>query len=188
MWTETHEGRKLVTELTSEIIGDIAPQELEIFPELIEEYFDPAKNQSPTRVERDNPLGFGMDGMVQMATPLVAAMVTAFLKSLLKDTLKTVQEEGAAVIRAKIKTLLNPAANPVLETKNVESPAGPGATPAVVTAPGELHMPPTNGQGFAREQLVQVLNAAKAEAQKQGATKEEAERMANALFVRLATA
>jgi hypothetical protein len=187
MWTETHEGRKLVTELTWEIIGDIAPQEQEIFSELIDEYYDPA-SKHPTRIERDNPLGFGMDGMLQMATPLVAAMVTAFIKSLLEDTLKTVQEEGAAAIRTKIKTLLNPAASPALESETLEAAAAEVAPPAM-TAPGEGNKPPSNGQaGFSKDQLVKVLGAAKAEARKQGATKEEADRIANALFVRLATA
>jgi hypothetical protein len=191
MWTDTQEGRKLVTELTWEIVGEIAPQEREIFSELIDEYYEPPVRKPTARGEGDMPLGFGMNGMVQMATPIVASMVTVFIKSLLEDALKSIQEEGATAIRAKIKSLLNPAANPTPDSKPIEAEAGvesEGGSP-VMTVPGEAIAAQANGQaGFSKDQLVKVLNAAKAEALKQGASKEEAVRIANALFVRLATA
>ncbi len=43
MWTETTEGRKFIQEISRGIVGEVAPEEMDMFDELVMEYF-----QDPT--------------------------------------------------------------------------------------------------------------------------------------------
>jgi hypothetical protein len=185
MFTDSAEGRKIVAELTFEVVGEIAPEEHEIFNELLHEYYQPAKPTKTGKGGSDDPLGFGLEGVVHLMTPAVAALVTTLLNGLLAEAAKSLQEEGAAAIRNKIKTLLNPGQ----EKKPAGKETGqdrPGETKEGGQKAHKEERP--SGVDFSREQLAAILKNAKSAARKQGASDEEAERIANALFVRLALA
>jgi hypothetical protein len=171
MWTDTQDGRKLVAEITYEVVGEVAPEEQEIFDELLQEYYQPAKPAA--RRDSDDPLGFGLEGVVSMATPAAAALVATFLNHLLDEAVKTFQDESVEAVKQKIAALFH-------RTKDKETAEDKSAAPA---AGAKVEPAPV---GFDRDQLAAILKAAKDEARKRGASKDEAEQMANALFVRLA--
>jgi hypothetical protein len=57
MWTDTPESKQLVIEVSRELVADIAPEELELVDELLDDYY-----AHPTVHEaKDDPLGFGSE-------------------------------------------------------------------------------------------------------------------------------
>ena len=103
MWTETAEGHQLVGEISKEIVAQMAPEEMEMFDELLQEHF---QNPKPSTTG-DEPLGFGGDLMVAM-TPVVAIAVEAVVKFLLEEVIKAAKQESATLIVQKVKTIFNP--------------------------------------------------------------------------------
>jgi len=108
MWTETTEGRELITDLSKDLVTQVAPEELELFDELIQEYFHDPRPQDSAEADGDDALGFGLSEAVVVITPAAAAAVSSALGYILTEVLKSAQEEGAAVLGKKIKKLLNP--------------------------------------------------------------------------------
>ena len=108
MWTETTEGRKLVQEISRGIVDQIAPEELDLFDDLVLEYLqNPAPpNLSPK--QKDDPLGFGLSETLVAVSPAAAAMVSAALNYLMTEVIKATQDESADLIKKKIKALFNP--------------------------------------------------------------------------------
>lgn len=170
MWSDTADGRGLVAQLSYDVVGAVAPEEQEIFDELLEEYYQPpiTGGRPP---ESNDPLGFGLEGMVHVATPAVIALVTTFLNHVFTEAMKTLQDESVEAVKQKIKALF------AVEKK--EKADAPGEVPPE---------PKAKLIAFEREQLALIRKAAIQEARKRGASAEEAERMANALFVRLTLA
>ena len=173
MWTDTQEGRKLIAELTYEVVGEVAPEEQEIFDELLQEYYQPTKPDARRASGSDDPLGFGLEGVVSMATPAAAALVATFLNHMLDEAVKTLQDESAEAVKQKITALFHRTKDQKPADDKPAEPAGGAKVEAAAV-------------GFDRNQLAVILKAAKDEARKRGASKDEAEQMANALFVRLA--
>ena len=103
MWNDTPESKQLVTEVSKEIVAEIAPEELEFIDELMEDYYaSPAVPQN-----RGNPLEFGSD-LLAAATPVVAMALQTLFNFILNEVWVSAQKEGAVVIAQKMKTLLNP--------------------------------------------------------------------------------
>ena len=104
MWVNTPESKEIVKELSKELIADIAPEEIELVDDLLNDYYaNPNMHRS-----KDNPLGFGSEILVA-STPVVAMALQAFFNFLLTTVWVSVQKEGAAVIAQKVKNLINPA-------------------------------------------------------------------------------
>lgn len=110
MWTETVEGRKYVESVSKQIVADVAPEELDLFDELLVEYFD-----NPTPPEEvqagETPLGFGLSATLVAVTPAAAAMVSSVLTYILTEVIKSFQKETAEVVKKKIKEIFNPEDN-----------------------------------------------------------------------------
>ena len=103
MWTDTPESKQLVTEVSKEIVAEIAPEELEFVDELIDDYYaNPAVPQN-----RDNPLEFGSE-LLAAATPVVAMALQTLFNFILNEVWGSAQKEGATLIAQKMKALLNP--------------------------------------------------------------------------------
>lgn len=103
MWINSPESKQLVTEVSKEIIADIAPEELELADELLDDYYaDPSVHQT-----KDNPLGFGSE-LLAASTPVVALALQTFFSFVLNEVWASAQKEGAALIAEKMKTLMNP--------------------------------------------------------------------------------
>lgn len=157
MWTSTSQAHELIEELSREIVVAIAPEEIDMFEELIQEYYqNPAPPDLTTR-DKDDPLGFGIEEILIATTPATAAMVNAVLNHLMEEFLGAFQEQGMKVVRNKLKSLFDGS------REDKEKPAP-----------------------LTREQLQQIKKIARKQAIDFGISPEKAERMANALIGSLA--
>lgn len=159
MWTKSSEGRKLIQEISKDIIVEIAPEEMDLFDDLVTEYFQNPAPPDYSASPKDDPLGFGIGETLIAVAPAAAAMVDVVLNHLLNESVRAAQEESAGLVKRKIKALFN------MEQKNTKDP-----------------IPLT------KEQLEQVRRLARKQAIKFGIPPEKAERMANALIGLLALA
>lgn len=164
MWTESLEGRKLIQEIAKSIVLDFAPEEMDLFDELVSEYFHDPTPPDLTTSPQDDPLGFGLSEALIAATPAVAAMVNAVLNHVLSESIRAAKEESAEVVKKKVKNLFHP-------EKEAEKPAKKDD--------GEIR--PLN-----KEQLEQVKKLARKQAIQFGIKPDKAEKMANALIGSLA--
>lgn len=170
MYSDSEEGRQLVARVSYDVVSDVAPEELEIFNEVMVEYYEPEKLVSRTSSD-DDPLGFGIEGAVALATPAAIAMVSAFLNQVFAESVKILKDESTEVVKEKIKSFFEPNAEENSDQPEKEPPN-----------------PKDKSITFDREQLAEIRKTAVKEARKAGVSKDEAERLANALFVRLALA
>lgn len=72
MWTETTEGRKFVQEISKSLVIQIAPEELDLFDELVEEYFQDPTPPNVSSSTPDDPLGFGSAETLVAITPAMS--------------------------------------------------------------------------------------------------------------------
>ena len=108
MWTDTAEGHNFIKNVSQDVVGEIAPEELELFGGLIQEYFTNPKPPDLTAKVNDEPLGFGLDAADVVAmTPAVAAALKAVL-DYLAPILQGVIEDKSPVILNKIKRVYKP--------------------------------------------------------------------------------
>ena len=103
MWNNTPESKRLVAEVSKEIVAEIAPEELEFVDELIEDYY----SNPVVPVNRDNPLEFGSE-LLAAATPVVAMALRTLFNFILNEVWGSAQKEGAVLIAQRMKALLNP--------------------------------------------------------------------------------
>jgi hypothetical protein len=164
MWTQTPEGRKLVQEISKDIVVEIAPEEMDLFDELIMEYFQDPTPPNLSAKPKDDPLGFGLGEVLIAATPAVAAMVDVVLNYLINESIKAAQGESAEFIKRKIKGLFNPEKKEEKTSKTGQDDVEP----------------------LTKEQLEQVKKLARKQAIKFGIGSDKAEKMANALIGSLA--
>ena len=105
MWSETVEGRKLVQEISKTIVDQVAPEEVDLFEELAEEYFENPSPPDSSSTAKDDPLGFGLNEALIAVTPAALAMVNGVLTYLTTDVIKVAQEETMEAVRLKIREL-----------------------------------------------------------------------------------
>ena len=104
MWTETPEGRTFITDITKTIVSQVAPEELDFFDELLQEYF---RNPQlvPPAASSDDPLGFGVGEVIAAVTPATAKMIEAVLEALAITVFKVTMEEGFELTIARARKL-----------------------------------------------------------------------------------
>lgn len=157
MFNETAQGRSLIVEVSRQIVDQVAPEEADLFDELLAEY-DAGHFPTVTEpAEIDDPLGFGIGEALSLATPAVVAAVSGVLTYIARETLETIKTEGAAVVRARVATALKRAS---------------GKTPADTDPPLQL----------TREQLRTMRTLAKQKGEEFGMSADDAGHMAEALI------
>jgi hypothetical protein len=108
MWTETDQGRELIADVSKRIVSQVAPEELDLFDELMEEYFEDPTPPDLSDSDDDEALGFGLGEALVAATPAAAAVVSGVVGYILKEVLKTVQKESASALTKRIGKFFNP--------------------------------------------------------------------------------
>ncbi len=94
--------RALVEELARSVLEQAAPEELVIFEETAQEYFDdPQAVLDPKR--RDEAVGFGLD--VALLTPYVLAVATPVLTFLLDAVVTAAKSEAKPVVGDLVRRL-----------------------------------------------------------------------------------
>ncbi|WP_125611270.1 hypothetical protein [Specibacter cremeus] len=98
------EERELSTALARLVVERIAPEELVVFDETAEEYFDDPRKALGAGL-RDEPLGFGLD--LALLTPFalaVAGQVVQFITDLVAGAVK---DEAKPVVASLLRRLLH---------------------------------------------------------------------------------
>jgi hypothetical protein len=94
---------ELVTELARLALEQAAPDELVLFSETAEEYFnDPQAVLDPKR--RDEALGFGLD--IAMLTPYVLAVAAPVIRDLASTVAEAVKHEAPPLVASLVRRLL----------------------------------------------------------------------------------
>ena len=157
MWTESSEGHKLIQELSKRIVVEVAPEELDLFDELVTEYFEDPTPPKESEPPKDDPLGFGIEETLIAVTPAATAVANIIINYLLAEVIKITESEQAENVKRKIKALFRS------ENKDKDGPAP-----------------------LTKEQLQIVRKLARKQAIKFGIGPEKADRMADALVGSLA--
>lgn len=107
MSMQTPEENEFVRELSKELVVQFAPEELDMFDELYDEY---QKHPEPPAAGRssDDALGSGLGEVLVAVTPAASAMATAVLSFVVSEFLKASKDEASDKITAKVKALFNP--------------------------------------------------------------------------------
>ena len=148
--------RLLIAEVSKEIVAEIAPEELELFDELISGYFDDPTPPAKGARKGDKALAFGLENMVIAATPAVAAATSGVLGYLWNQAPTGAKQENPTAIKEKMQAIFH---------------SGKTAKDAP--------------QPLSEEQLRMVRQIAQKEAETMGLQPELAEQLANALVERL---
>ena len=156
MFVNSSEGQVIIQDLSKRLVSQLAPEELEMFDELYEEYR--ANPAPPTDTDTDDPLGFGISEIIAAITPAAGAAASATVAYLASEVIKSTKDESAVVIQNKIKALFNPD-----KKKSMDNP------------------PP-----LSKEALEQIKKLAVKSARAQGLSPKKAEQMALALVGLLA--
>jgi len=106
MFVNSSEGQIIVQDLSKKLVSQLAPEELEMFDELYEEYR--ANPAPPADTDNDDPLGFGVTEIMAAITPAAGAAASATVSYLASEVIKSAKDESAVVIQDKIKALFNP--------------------------------------------------------------------------------
>ena len=86
-WMSTPEGRDFIKEMARGTVVAVAPEEMDLFEEMTEEYFADPAPPTPGSGASDDALGFGLDAALVAVTPAAAAMASAVVGFLLNEVL-----------------------------------------------------------------------------------------------------
>ena len=77
---------QLIISLARDIVEQIAPEELPLFPTISADYAKKPDRILKQQTAQDNPLGFGMGGMESLLTPIIIATITQFFAQIGANT------------------------------------------------------------------------------------------------------
>lgn len=157
MLNTSSQNKEYIDGVSKVIVSDVAPEELDLFDELVAEYHEDPNPPDFSEKEEDEELAFGIGETVVPVTPAAAAMVTTVINFLLTEVIKVVKEENGKTIREILSDFLRS------EKRDKE-----GSEPLTV------------------EQLKQIRRIARQQARSFGMNPDMAKRMAESLVGALA--
>jgi hypothetical protein len=99
-------NRALIGDLAQDVLADVAPQEVPIYPAVSRAYFaDPARALKRRRTG-DAALGFGADSLTVLMTPVVLHILSGVFEILTDAAKKAVEEGLAKEIPEALKAML----------------------------------------------------------------------------------
>jgi hypothetical protein len=105
MWTDSNEARELIAEVSRNIVAGVAAEELELFDELAQDFFEhPQPTGSSTSA--DDPLGFGLETLAAV-TPAALAMVQVVVVYLASEVIKAARDETAKAVTSRVRSHLS---------------------------------------------------------------------------------
>lgn len=104
MVSESGGNASMIDDLSRALVAEIAPEELDLFPDLAQEYH---ANPKPPEVTRggDDPLGFGMEAALIATTPAVMAVVTLAFNFVTQVATDTLKDQTQTFIQEQVKRL-----------------------------------------------------------------------------------
>ncbi|MGW5240558.1 hypothetical protein ACWEOW_16635 [Monashia sp. NPDC004114] len=133
------EDRALISVLAQSVLAQAAPDELPVFDETAEDYFDdPAATLRPHG--RDEPVGFGID--IALLTPYVLAVATPVIQLIVGLVSDAVHTDSRSVLAPLVRRLLR------LPEPSAEgaADAGAGAAATAAASAGEAPLALTTEQ------------------------------------------
>jgi hypothetical protein len=120
MLTPSAAERTYVTGLVRVVVGGIAPEEIDLFDELIAEPPVAPQDRASER-EHDNPLAFGTGDLVVAITPIAAAMVSVVLTYVGTELLKLAGDQVIDQVKRRAPRLFGgDGAPPALRQEQLE--------------------------------------------------------------------
>jgi hypothetical protein len=148
----------LVTDIARDILTEVAPQEMPIFPAASRAYFaDPAAALKKSR-SRDYVLSFGIDGLSVLLTPAVLYILSEVLPFLTRIAKKAAEDGLAKEIPDIVKAMFRkfqssePRIPPVLTRKQIGLIHG-----NVLLAAKKLRLPVDKAQSLANAVTAQLV-------------------------------
>lgn len=106
MAVATPDDRELITALSRQIIDEIAPEETDLFDELISDYFADPTPPDLSTAAADDPLGFGLGELMVAVTPAAAAVAAAAIPFIVATMTQAAGDAGAEQVRSWLKRRL----------------------------------------------------------------------------------
>lgn len=135
--------RMLLCDVARDIVADIAPQELPIFPAVSSAWLADPDGAIRRRRRGEAALGFGLEAIFTAATVGVLFVLTAVIKALAEAAVKAVAEglerEATAFVKAMFKRFRQPGQAPL--PRNVIEAQLATVRATVVSAGREMHLP-----------------------------------------------
>lgn len=96
---------QLVTNLSHDIVAQIAPEELPLFPAISEAYVKEPEKTLKGQISKDEDLGFGVAEAAVLLTPVVLDVMKSVVMFLGAEIAKRVKEESSSLIGDYIKSM-----------------------------------------------------------------------------------
>jgi hypothetical protein len=162
MLSGSAEQKTYLEDVTRGIVSDVAPEELDLFDELLDEYYaDP----NPPDLEAqavDEALAFGLPEVMVAVTPAAAAMVQAVVNFLLSEVAKSLKEESLEALKEGSSTALKDLIQGLFKRDDAKEKDGP--------------------EPLSQEQLKKVKQIARRKAKEFGLDPDTAKKMSEALI------
>ncbi len=143
----------LVKDISGDIVAEVSPDETGSFDEI----FSALASGKASTDNSDRILGFGVDALLYLNSPVVIGMVSSVLAFLSAEVLKSLKDESSSYIKEKIKLIFKKSG----KQEAVSLPV------------------------FTKEQFAELRRLSVESAKKNGASDEDAEKFANALIARM---
>lgn len=95
----------LITTLSQKLVEQVAPEELDLFDELLDDYFQNPNPPTPGHATPEAPLGSGLSSIMVAVTPAAAAISTATVR-FIEKTLQTGQSADPASVSRELQARL----------------------------------------------------------------------------------
>jgi hypothetical protein len=164
------EQAQLISEVSRDLVTQLAPGELPVFEATRESYFEDPDRVLRGEHTKDEILGFGLEGMVGQMTPVILAVMTQVIAFLSGELKKQLQTESQGFLSDVVKKMFKK----FRQRMDPESAKAPAAAAAPPTAPAEPPAVPANLLSRVRE--VTLQNASRLEL-----PKDRAEMLADAV-------
>lgn len=105
MISDSVSGRYLVNRVSLNVVRQIAPEELDIYPELAKDYFENPTPPVLSESSADDELAFGFEELLIPVSHAVLAAVNVVLGYIVTEILKQTTNEISTALQDKIKTL-----------------------------------------------------------------------------------
>jgi hypothetical protein len=104
--TDDQAARDYVTEISRTVVAQTAPQELEIFDLMVENYFHDPKPPDFSKRTRDGALASDLGTMIVALTPAATAMASTVLAYLFSEMIKGVGTGVSEAFKVKVRDWL----------------------------------------------------------------------------------
>jgi hypothetical protein len=98
--------RETIKEVSFNLISELAPEEAEMFHEISDAYFNNPELLSGLN-SKDDPVGFGVDGIIEMVSPATLGVVTTVITYIATEAFGAAKGALTDELKSKIKSLFN---------------------------------------------------------------------------------